>query len=128
MDIGTLPWSDDPEDGCRYFLFMVDLFTRYVELQPLRDQEADTLLAAFQQGWVYRGHGMPSIILTDKGANLDGRVFREFCLKAGVDKRSTTPYHPQADGMAERNIGLAKQVIRCLQRAVSSLRVLGRGF
>ena len=28
--------------------------------------------------------------------------------------RSTTPYHPQGDGMAERNIGLVKQVIRCL--------------
>ena len=115
MDIGTLPWTDDPEKGYRYFLLMVDLFTRYVELQPLRDQEASTLLDAFQQGWVYRGHGMPAIILTDKGANLDGRVFREFCAKAGVDKRATTPYHPQCDGMAERNIGLVKQVIRCLQ-------------
>ena len=115
MDIGILPWTDDPVKGYRYFLLMVDLFTRYVELQPLRDQEANTLLDAFQQGWVYRGHGMPAIILTDKGANLDGRVFREFCAKAGVDKRATTPYHPQCDGMAERNIGLVKQVIRCLQ-------------
>ena len=115
MDIGTLPWTDYPGEGYRYFLLMVDLFTRYVEVQPLRDQEASSILAAFQQGWVYRGHGMPSIILTDKGANIDGRAFREFCAKAGIDKRSTTPYHPQSDGMAERNVGLVKQVIRCLQ-------------
>ena len=46
---------------------MVDLFTWYVEVQPLRDQEAGTLLNAFLQGWVYRGPGMPTIILTDKG-------------------------------------------------------------
>ena len=115
MDIGTLPWTDYPGEGYRYFLLMVDLFTRYVEVQPLRDQEASSILAAFQQGWVYRVHGMPSIILTDKGANIDGRAFREFCAKAGIDKRSTTPYHPQSDGMAERNVGLVKQVIRCLQ-------------
>ena len=72
MDVGVLPWTDDPLNGYRYFLLMVDLFTWYVEVHPLRDQEADTLLNAFQQGWVYRGHGIPSIILTDKGANLDG--------------------------------------------------------
>ena len=49
MDIGTLPWTDNPGEGYRYFLLMVDLFTRYVEVQPLRDQEASSILAAFQQ-------------------------------------------------------------------------------
>ena len=94
---------------------MVDLFTRYVEVQPLRDQEASSILAAFQQGWVYRGHGMPSIVFTDRRANIDGQVFREFFAKTGIDKRSTTPNHPQSDGMVERNVGLVKQVVRCLQ-------------
>ena len=88
MDIGTLPWADSPEGGYRYFLLMVDLFTRYIEIQPLHDQEASTILAAFQQGWVYRGHGMPSIVLTDRGANLDGKTFRGFCTKAGISKRA----------------------------------------
>ena len=94
MDIGTLPWSDDPDQGYRYVLLMVDLFTRNVELQPLKDQETETLLTAFQQGWVYRGHGMPAIVLTDQGSNIDGNTFREFCERAGVAKRHTTPYHP----------------------------------
>ena len=115
MDIGTLPWSDDIGNGYRYFLLMVDLFTRYVELQPLKDQEASSILGAFEQGWIYRCHGMPRIVPTDKGANMDGSTFRKFCQNAGVNKRRTTPYHPQCDGMAERNIGLVKQVIRCLQ-------------
>ena len=115
MDIGTLPWTDYPGEGYRYFLLMVDLFTRYVEVQPLRDQEASSILASFQQGWVYRGHGMPSIVLTDRGANIDGQYFEKFCAKTGIDKRSTTLYHPQSDGMAERNVGLVKQVVRCLQ-------------
>ena len=114
LDIGTLSWSDDPDKGYRYVLLMVDLFTRYVELQPLRDQEAGTILEAFQQGWIYRGHGMSAIIPTDQGSNVDGCTFRDFCAMAGVEKRHTTPYHPQGDGMAERNIGLVKQVIRCL--------------
>ena len=36
MDVGVLPWTDDPVKGYRYFLLMVYLFTRYVEVQPLR--------------------------------------------------------------------------------------------
>ena len=64
IDIGTLPWS---EDGHRYFLLMVDLFTRYIEVQPLKDQHAKRLVKAFEQGWIYRGHGVPQSILSDQG-------------------------------------------------------------
>ena len=36
------------------------------------------------------------------------------CDQLGIEKRHTTPYHPQADGLAERSIGWVKQVARCL--------------
>ena len=112
IDVGTLPWS---EDGYRYFLLMVDLFTRYIEIQPLKDQCARTLVEAFERGWIYRGYGVPQTILSDQGKNVDGETFREFCKILGVEKKRTSPYRPQADGMSERNIGMVKQVIRCLQ-------------
>ena len=109
----TLPWS---EDGHRYFLLMVDLFSRHIEIEPLKDQRAATLIRAFEHGWIYRGHGVPSVILSDQGSNVDGETFREFCLSLGVNKKRTSPYIPQSDGMSERNIGMVKQVIRCLQQ------------
>ena len=37
MDIETLPWIDDECLGYRNFLLMVYLFTRYVEILPLKD-------------------------------------------------------------------------------------------
>ena len=55
IDVGTLPWS---EDGHRYFLLMVDLFSRHIEIEPLKDQRAATLIRAFEHGWIYRGHGI----------------------------------------------------------------------
>ena len=69
MDIGTLPWADGEY---RYFLLIVDLFTRYIELVPLHNQTVDSVIAAFEQGWIYRGHGVPEVIITDQGAQLDG--------------------------------------------------------
>ena len=106
IDVGTLPWA---EGGYRYFLLMVDLFTRYVELCPLADQEASSLVKAFEQGYTedtYRGHGVPTRILSDQGSSIDGGKFREFCRSLGIEKKRTTPYHPETDGMAERNIGM----------------------
>ena len=113
IDIGTLPWS---EDDYRYFLLIVDLFSRHIEIAPLRDQRATTLVEAFEHSWIYRGHGVPKVILSDQGSNVDGETFRSFCRALGVNKRRTTPYRPQSDGMSERNIGMVKQVIRCLQQ------------
>ena len=57
IDVGTLPWA---EGGYLYFLLMVDLFSRYMEVYPLKDQEATSLVKAFEQGWIYRGHGVHS--------------------------------------------------------------------
>ena len=111
VDIGTLPWGDGEY---RYFLLMVDLFTRLIEIMPLHDQTCESVIRAFEQGWIYRGHGVPQMILTDQGSQLDGTEFRTFCKTLDVDKKHTTPYHPQCDGMAERNIGFVKQVILCL--------------
>ena len=36
------------------------------------------------------------------------------CDRLGIEKRHSSPYHPQADGLVERSIGLVKQVARCL--------------
>ena len=58
---------------------------------------------------------MPLKILSDQGSSIDGVQFRELCRSLGVERKRITPYHPEADGMAERNIGMVKQVIRCLQ-------------
>ena len=73
IDLGTLPWA---EGGYRYFLLMVDLFTRYIELYPLADREAGSLVKAFEQGWIYRGHGVPVKSLSDQGSSIDGDKFR----------------------------------------------------
>ena len=83
MDVATLPWSDDTY---RYFLCMVDVFTRYIEAVPLKDQKAQSLIRAFEDGWIYRGHGVPRALLTDQAHNVDGSEVRTLCDKLGIKK------------------------------------------
>ena len=56
MDIATPPWSDE---NYRYFLCIVDVFTRCIEAIPLKDQKVCSIVKEFENGWVFRGHGVP---------------------------------------------------------------------
>ncbi len=47
-------------------------------------------------------HGVPKVILSDQGKNFESSVISEFCQIMGIDKRHTTAYHPQCDGLVER--------------------------
>ena len=47
--------------------------------------------------------GLPEQIHTDQGAQFKSQLMTELCQLWGVDKTRTTPYHPQASGMVERN-------------------------
>ena len=110
MDVATLPWSYDYH---RYFLLIVDMFTRHIELIALQDQTAESIKSAFISGWIHR-HGVPRILISDQGRNVDGETINQLCARFGKDKRHSTPYHPEGDGLAERSIGTVKQVMRCL--------------
>ena len=47
--------------------------------------------------------GLPEQIHTDQGAQFESQLMTELCQLWEVDKTRTTPYHPQANGMVERN-------------------------
>ena len=83
MDVGTLQRS---ASGYRYFLVVVDVFSRYVEFIPMKNQTADSVLQGLMSGWVY-SHGLPEILITDQARNMDGEAMRHFCSDFNVKKR-----------------------------------------
>ena len=84
MDIGTLPWGDRDH---RYFLLIVDLFSHYIETVQLKDQKADTIVRAFLEGWIFRGHGIPRVLVSDQEKNVDGECVRNTGLKSDTRLR-----------------------------------------
>ncbi len=47
-------------------------------------------------------HGVPSELLSDRGAAFLSNLMREICQLMGIWKVNTTSYHPQTDGLVER--------------------------
>ena len=47
-------------------------------------------------------HGTPKSLLTDQGRNFESQLMHEVCRRYGIEKKATSPYHPQCNGQTER--------------------------
>ena len=89
--------------GNKYCLVITDCFTKFVEIYPMKNQEAETVAAVVVREYVSR-YGAPREIHTDQGRQFESALFQEMCELLGISKTRTTSFHPQSDGQAERNI------------------------
>jgi len=108
LDIGYLPKDDS---GYQYILLIGDVFSKYIDAIPLKDQTASTIASNLQTKWLYV-HGTPSYLLTDQDSNVDGQVMHDICSSLGIEKRRSSVYHSQGNGFAERNIRTVKDMLR----------------
>src|SRR5438093_2067089 len=79
----------------------MDYLTKYPECFATEDQKAETVAKILVEEIICR-HGAPIKILTDRGANFLSEVMNQVYQLFHIQKVSTSPYHPQTDGMVER--------------------------
>jgi hypothetical protein len=104
LDLATMVRS---RDGYKYVLLITDGMSKFVELCPLRDITANSVVKQIEREWIAR-HGAPETLLTDQGQQVDGNEVRQLCDKYGIRKKRSSPYHPEGDGVSERQIGVMK--------------------
>ncbi|CAI7905371.1 unnamed protein product [Closterium sp. NIES-54] len=103
----------------RYFLLVVDDYTRYTTVFPLRSkgQVVDVLIP-----WIRTvrlqlrerfGQDLPVLRLhSDRCGEFSSNLLRHFCRGEGILQSFTLPDSPQQNGIAERHIGLLMEVAR----------------
>ena len=82
-------------------LVITDHFTRYAQAFPTRNELAKTTAKVLFENYIVH-YSFPARLHSDQGRNFERNVIRELCTLAGVEKSSTTPYHPMGNGMVER--------------------------
>ena len=95
------PFPDTNKKHYEYILSVCDHFTRWIELYPIKDMEAITVAKVFVEEFVSR-HGICRQTLTDQGAQFESKLFKEICMLLGIDKKRSTSFHPQTNGIQER--------------------------
>ena len=98
MDFSFLERS---RDGYEQVLVITDVFTKYTQAYPTRDQKASTVARVLVERWFYQV-GVPERLHSDQGRSFEGELLHQLCSLYGVEKSRTTPYHPQGNGQCER--------------------------
>jgi hypothetical protein len=94
---GPLKTSDS---GKKFILCMTDALTKYVELVPLPDKEANTVANAIFDKWYCR-FGAPLDIITDQGKEFCARLSDELFKRLGTNHLTSSPHHPQCNSQSE---------------------------
>jgi hypothetical protein len=100
--------------GNRYVLTIVDTATRFPEAIPLR--KIDTVSVAEALLTVFSRVGLPQEILSDCGTQFVSDMMKEIYRLLSISSVTTTPYHPQSNGMVERFNGTLKSMLRKVTR------------
>ena len=100
VDVVQLPTS---RKGNKYAVVFIDYLTKWPEVYPTRDQSSLTIAKLLVEHIIPQ-HGVPSQLLSDRGAAFLSKIMFELYKLLGIKKVSTTAYHPQTDGLVEQYI------------------------
>nr|KYP51927.1 Retrovirus-related Pol polyprotein from transposon 17.6 [Cajanus cajan] len=85
---------------CKFLIVAVDLFTKWIEAEPLASISAHQVQNFLWRNVITR-FGIPHTLVTDNGLQFTDRRQNEFLKGLGVQHRVTSVEHPQTNGQAE---------------------------
>uniref|UniRef100_A0A3B3HJF8 Gypsy retrotransposon integrase-like protein 1 n=1 Tax=Oryzias latipes TaxID=8090 RepID=A0A3B3HJF8_ORYLA len=116
------PWSHISIDfvtglpvsqGNSVILTVIDRFSKFVHFIPLPQLPTASETAEVLVNHVFRHHGIPADIVSDRGPQFISQVWKAFCSALGATSL-TSGYHPQSNGQAERANQELEAALRCL--------------
>ena len=90
-----------PATGYNQVLVMIDHFTKYAEAAPCMTASAEETCDHLINVWIAR-HGCPITFQSDNGKAFVGDLTKELMKRSQVAQAHSTTYHPQTNGLVER--------------------------
>ncbi|KAM4705173.1 MAM and LDL-receptor class A domain-containing protein 1 [Rhinophrynus dorsalis] len=91
-----------PSDHCTVIWVVVDRFSKQAHFVPLRGLPNSQTLADVFIKEVFRIHGVPAQIVSDRGTQFTSKFWKAFCSRLGIQLNFSSSYHPQSNGQTER--------------------------
>ncbi|KAL2250254.1 UNVERIFIED_CONTAM: Transposon Ty3-I Gag-Pol polyprotein [Sesamum indicum] len=101
-------------EGKDSIMVIVDMLTKYSHFIALRHPYTVASIAKVFFDNIYKLHGLPISIVSDRDKVFTSKFWRELFTLSGVSLDMSTAYHPQSDGQTERVNQCLENYLRCM--------------
>lgn len=101
-----------PSDNSNSILVVVDKLSKRTRLFPVTDNITSEETARLLVDNIFKIHGIPSKIISDRDPKFTSNVFKQAMSTLGIKQNLSTAAHPQTDGQTERVNQTIEQIIR----------------
>jgi hypothetical protein len=122
LPIPRRPWSSvsmdfitdlPPSNSFDSIFVVVDRLTKMAHFIPCKKTSSSEDTAKLFLDNVYRYHGLPDDIVSDRGTQFVSRFWRSLFEALKVDIKLSSAFHPQTDGQTERVNQVLEQYLQC---------------
>ena len=106
LDLAFMDKLSDTNNGVKYLLVCVDVFSRFVRVQPMKSKYSTDAVVAFKK--MLRKKSMPAKVWVDQGTEFSGE-FRKFCMDKKIKIYSTR---------SETKAAVAERAIKSLKNSI----------
>lgn len=101
LDIATFKSKD--------YLVIIDQYSKWIEIFKLMSKKCSEIISKLK--YLFSNHGIPKIIYSD-GSPFNSLEIKNFCKEYKIDWRTSSPLYPQSNGIAERAVQIAKDILK----------------
>lgn len=105
----------------KQYLFFVDSYSGWFDIDLLSSSTTHGVVQKLVHH--FSGHGAPCQILSDNGSQVTSQYFKDFAARWGFRHITSSPEYPQSNGLAERAVRIAKQLMERSHRAKSDVNL-----
>lgn len=99
-------------NGYNSLLVVVDRLSKMAHYMPTTtDVNSKEIVKLFFNN-VFRLHGLPDSVVSDRGTQFTSKFTRVLCDLAGIQQKTSTGYHIQTDGQKERVNAIVEQYLQ----------------
>jgi len=113
-DPPTRPWESVSTDLFSWngdeYLLVVDSYSHFIEIAKLNNTSSKTVILHTKS--IFARHGIPKTVKSDNGPQYSAEEYKRFSKEWGFSHVTTSPYHSQANGLAEKSVQIVKQLLK----------------
>nr|XP_029712008.1 uncharacterized protein K02A2.6-like [Aedes albopictus] len=113
-EIPNLPFERVASDLFHFrgneYILIVDSWSNFYDFKKLSRSTSDEVIN-IMKNW-FAVHGIPRVLETDNGSQYTSQDFRKFAGEWGFDHKTSSPHFPRSNGLAERFVQVAKNLLK----------------